>query len=615
MFRWINGQVTSKLIINSLKRAAPVITSVQRFWGGVDDDDDLDDNSINRINRVNTRLQGLIKTGQFVSAVEYWSQYRINPDHTPLSSSTYELMLRLYHMTGRIDAIECIREDMGSVGVLMNEECGLTYIMALLDNGNTETAIQFVQDDLVLRGSSSFIGQISDILSEKGFPHLGVRVCDMYIPTQVIEGEDLPVFTSNIRALGHMGCEDEAKQLILHKYGEISNAPAPLQLALIDVLNLCDKPNEAIKTMRNNGLISICTIKNICYLLESVKRSGDTSLVSDVYSLFWDRVKSLDVNIHDVKLTTELQRIDIRRVYNTMIYLLAIVIRDNASVDQECDLFREMRMKHIQPDISTYEAVLISACYHEIGFKWAENVIKRLLINNNVPTPDTMVSWTQECYHKPLHPNIILKMICLVRLHCHVCDIKLDISQYKRLSSLKYNIYDKYTQLLAVKSIKTIQKMMEASGVLNNTSCYNLILNAYQYTGDIGAVFTCFHDMLEADVSPDIFTYHILVDTGLRDGSHRVCLSLVYRTWRLLLASRTVPDISLINKLIKCCRISGEYNRSFYYLSVLNNYTLIPNAETFQELTQICIEMEDEDLLKGIEKISHTLYPDITINN
>ena len=55
--------------------------------------------------------------------------------------------------------------------------------------------------------------------------------------------------------------------------------------------------------------------------------------------------------------------------------------------------------------------MLISACYHEIGFKWAENVIKRLLINNNVPTPDTMVSWTQECYHKPLHPNIILKVI------------------------------------------------------------------------------------------------------------------------------------------------------------------------------------------------------------
>ena len=81
--------------------------------------------------------------------------------------------------------------------------------------------------------------------------------------------------------------------------------------------------------MRNNGFISICTIKNIYYLLESVKRSGDTTLVSNIYSLFWDRVKSLYVNIHDVKITTELQRIDIRRVYNTMIYLLAIVMRDN----------------------------------------------------------------------------------------------------------------------------------------------------------------------------------------------------------------------------------------------------------------------------------------------
>ena len=55
--------------------------------------------------------------------------------------------------------------------------------------------------------------------------------------------------------------------------------------------------------------------------------------------------------------------------------------------------------------------MLIFACYREIGFKWAENTIKRLLINNNVPTPDTMVSWTQDCYHKALRPNIILKVI------------------------------------------------------------------------------------------------------------------------------------------------------------------------------------------------------------
>ena len=59
-------------------------------------------------------------------------------------------------------------------------------------------------------------------------------------------------------------------------------------------------------------------------------------------------------------------------------------------------------------------------------------------------------------------------MICLVRLHCHVCDIKLDISQYKRLSSLKYNIYDKYTQLLAVKSIKTIQKVCNDDNIMKS---------------------------------------------------------------------------------------------------------------------------------------------------
>ena len=53
-----------------------------------------------------------------------------------------------------------------------------------------------------------------DLLSEKGFPHLAMQVADLYLPTQLIEGEGSEVLASRIRALGHLRQMDKTHQLV-----------------------------------------------------------------------------------------------------------------------------------------------------------------------------------------------------------------------------------------------------------------------------------------------------------------------------------------------------------------------------------------------------------------
>ena len=64
---------------------------------------------------------------------------------------------------------------------------------------------------------------------------------------------------------------------------------------------------------------------------------------------------------------------------------------------------------------------------------------------------------------------------------------------------------------------------MEREGHLTTTDTHNLVLEAYCRVGDLGAVFTYFHDMQQADVPADLNTYHILVDSALSDGGSRSC--------------------------------------------------------------------------------------------
>ena len=66
-----------------------------------------------------------------------------------------------------------------------------------------------------------------------------------------------------------------------------------------------------------------------------------------------------------------------------------------------------------------------------------------------------------------------------------------------------------------------IQMMMERYGLLTNVEAFNLVLEGYGRTGDLGAVFTCYHDMSVAEIPANLDTYHIMIDCVLRDAAHR----------------------------------------------------------------------------------------------
>ena len=86
-----------------------------------------------------------------VMQLSFGSNIDNNPNHTPHSSSTYELILSIYHT---VNSIEAVRQDMLRMDVVMNERCGLIYTMVLLKNGRTTELLKFIEEDLVLRVST-----------------------------------------------------------------------------------------------------------------------------------------------------------------------------------------------------------------------------------------------------------------------------------------------------------------------------------------------------------------------------------------------------------------------------------------------------------------------------
>ncbi len=88
------------------------------------------------------------RTRRFNEAVRFWKEYRSNLDNTPHSSSTYELLLYIYHTP---QTVEAVRQDMIRLGVVMNEKCGLAYVNSLLKNQKIDEVMKFTENEFALR--------------------------------------------------------------------------------------------------------------------------------------------------------------------------------------------------------------------------------------------------------------------------------------------------------------------------------------------------------------------------------------------------------------------------------------------------------------------------------
>ena len=58
-----------------------------------------------------------------------------------------------------------------------------------------------------------------------------------------------------------------------------------------------------------------------------------------------------------------------------------------------------------------------------------------------------------------------------------------------------------------------------------------------------------------------------------------------HELWKLLVKDLPTNQVTvaLLNKLIKCCRLSRDHERAFFFFWVMNEYNLQPDVQTFKE--------------------------------
>ena len=127
-----------------------------------------------------------------------------------------------------------------------------------------------------------------------------------------------------------------------------------------------------------------------------------------------------------------------------------------------------------------------------------------------------------------------------------------------------------------IKALTTAEMCHHVMRALGRLGCIREMLFAYKY-------------MLQDGIKPTIHTYHIIVDEYLREGSDSSLERGAYELWRLLVKDLSAKqvDVGLLNKLIKCCRLSGNHARAFFFLQVINEYNLQTDVETFEELLKV----------------------------
>ena len=130
---------------------------------------------------------------------------------------------------------------------------------------------------------------------------------------------------------------------------------------------------------------------------------------------------------------------------------------------------------------------------------------------------------------------------------------------------------------------------MRTRGVLQSHEGWNLILRAVSRLGDVGALITTFNDMQVQGIQPTLATYHLVIDSLLASQNRKTITGIVFPLWRMVVQDypRIQPDIELLNKFIRSCKLSQYYERAFFFLTAMKDCKLAPNLETFKELLDV----------------------------
>ena len=131
---------------------------------------------------------------------------------------------------------------------------------------------------------------------------------------------------------------------------------------------------------------------------------------------------------------------------------------------------------------------------------------------------------------------------------------------------------------------------------------WNVVLRAVSRLNDVGALLTTFNDMQADGFQPILSTYHLIID-GLLASSHFSSITrIAFTLWRRIVQDypHVQPDVDLVNKFIRSCRLSQYYERAFFFLMAMKDFNLAPDLETFKELLDV---REQLDLYRDCSKL------------
>ncbi len=130
---------------------------------------------------------------------------------------------------------------------------------------------------------------------------------------------------------------------------------------------------------------------------------------------------------------------------------------------------------------------------------------------------------------------------------------------------------------------------MSNQGLLSETSHWYPIVRALTTLSHVsGPLFINYDDMLARGVNPDLSLYKIVAHAA--ESNSTAAHSAAFDWWRLL-NSRVVPDVELMNSLIRCCEVCGEGERGFMFLGLFEKCQLTPDLETFDALFKVmCVQ-------------------------
>ena len=131
--------------------------------------------------------------------------------------------------------------------------------------------------------------------------------------------------------------------------------------------------------------------------------------------------------------------------------------------------------------------------------------------------------------------------------------------------------------------------MMQTRGMLESHDGWNLLFHALSTLNDIGSLITSYNDMQQKAVQPSLSTYHLIIDSLLATCNRKTITGVVFPLWRTIVQDypQVQPDVELMNKLIKSCRLSQHYERAFFFFTSMKDCNVVPNLATFSELLNV----------------------------